>query len=64
MDTDLVEEGALTWVVVDVSLIESVHAAHVVLEGESRAVATDAVVLREDVPLNDSTHGHVGPVLD
>ena len=35
MEALFVEEGALTWVIVDVSLVERVDATHVSLEGES-----------------------------
>ena len=63
MEALFVEEGALTWVIVDVSLVERVDATHVSLEGESRAHVAHTLVLREHIALNDGAHGHVGAIV-
>ena len=64
MHANFVEVGALAGIIQNIGLIERVNLAHVRLESERGAVAVQSLVLRENIPLDDRTHGHVRTVLN
>ena len=64
MDALLVKVGALARVIQNVRLVERVKPAHVPLQRKGRTVPSQSLVLRENVPLDHSAHGHVRAILD
>ena len=54
--------GAFSGVVVNVSLVQFVNAAHVRLKSEGTAHQAHAALLREKASVNHSAHRHVGAI--